>query len=84
MKSGFNDPIAIKNQKPQNSPKDKGKSPWNWEAPEYDQRSSCFINAGTHYGVGHKAPVGHEGPAKQRVPTMPFGRPTTMQTDEVG
>jgi hypothetical protein len=85
MKSGFADPTAIKNQKPKDNPKGPGKEwPWNFECPQYDERSSCFINAGTHYGVGHRSPVGHEGNPKQRVATMPFGRPTTMKVDEKG
>jgi len=84
MKTGFNDPISIRNQKPEDKPKDGKNSPWDFTCPQYDQRSSCFVNAGTHYGIGHKTPVGHEGNAKQRVPTMPFGRPNTMEVDEKG
>ena len=85
MKSGFKDPTAIKNQRPKDSPQGLGKEwPWNWKAPQYDERSSCFINAGTHYGVGHNQPVGHNGDPKTRVDTMPFGRPTTMRVDEAG
>lgn len=82
MKSGFNDPISIRNQKPQDKPKDGKNTPWDFTCPQYDQRSSCFVNAGTSYGVGYKTPVGHEGNPKQRVPTMPFGRPNTMEVDE--
>lgn len=59
MKSGFKDPIAIKKQDPKDKPVDGKKSPWDFTCPQYDQRSSCFVNAGTHYGVGHKQPVGH-------------------------
>jgi hypothetical protein len=85
MKSGFSDPIAIKNQRPKDSPKDMGKEwPWNFECPQYDERSSNFINAGTHYGVGHKTPVGHEGNPKMRVDTLPYGQKNTMQDDERG
>ena len=84
MKSGFKDPIAIKGQRPTDKPVDGKKSPWDFTCPQYDQRSSCFVNAGTHYGVGHNQPVGHEGAPKQRVDVMPFGRPSTMETDEVG
>ena len=43
----------------------KMRSPWNFDAPKYDQRSSCFVNAGTHHGVGHTQPVGHEGNPKE-------------------
>jgi hypothetical protein len=85
MKSGFSDPTAIKNQKPQDSPKGAGKEwPWNFKAPQYDERSSCFINAGTHYGVGHNQPVGHTGNPKTRAPTLPMGRVNTMRIDEAG
>lgn len=81
MKSGFKDPTAIKSQKPQDKPKDGKNSPWDYRCPQYDQRSSRFVQAGTNYGVGHKQPVGHSSNAKQRVPTMPFGYVNTMKTD---
>lgn len=55
---------------------------WDFSAPAYDQRTSCFITAGTDYGVGKNQPVGHSGDAKQRVPCMPFGRVNTMKIDE--
>jgi hypothetical protein len=85
MKSGFNDPIKIKEQKPQDKPKGRGKeSPWNFECPQYDERSSNFVNAGTHYGVGHKQPVGHEGNPKMRAPTLPMDGVKTMQDDDRG
>ena len=84
MKSGFKDPIAIKSQKPKDQPVDGKKSPWDFRCPQYDQRSSNFVNAGTHYGVGHRSPVGHEGNAKSTVPTLPKGRGNTMRVDEVG
>lgn len=84
MKSGFSDPIAIKNQKPQDKPKDGNKSPWDFTCPQYDQRSSCFVNAGTHYGVGHRQPVGHEGNPKTTAPVLPKGRVNTMEVDEKG
>jgi hypothetical protein len=84
MKSGFKDPTAIKKQDPMDKPKDGKKSPWDFTCPQYDERTSCFLNAGTHYGVGHKQPVGHEGNPKQRVEVLPFGKPTTMQVDEAG
>lgn len=84
MKSGFNDPIAIKRQSPVDKPKDGNPPLWEATCPQYDQRSSCFVNTGTHYGVGHRQPVGSDKAAKQRVATMPFGRPNTMETDEVG
>ncbi len=84
MKSGFNDPLAIKNQKPQDKPKDGKKTPWDFTCPQYDHRTSSFVNAGTHYGVGKKQPVGNSGNPKTRVPTMPFGKVNTMKIDEKG
>lgn len=74
MKSGFSDPIEIKKQKPKDEPKDGKNSPWDFRCPQYDERSSCFVNAGTHYGVGHKQPVGHTGNPKSEVPTLPCNR----------
>lgn len=84
MKTGFKDPIAIKSQRPEDKPKDGKKSPWDFTCPQYDQRSSNFVNAGTHYGVGINQPVGHDGNPKQRVAVMPFGRPATMKDDDRG
>ena len=84
MKSGFKDPIAIKNQEPKDKPEDGKNSPWDFSCPQYDQRSSCFVNAGTHYGVGHNQPVGHSGNPKKEAPVLPKGRVNTMENDEVG
>lgn len=84
MKTGFKDPIAIKGQKPQDKPQDGKNSPWDFSCPQYDQRSSSFINAGTHYGVGTKQPVGRQGNPKLRVDVLPFGRVDTMKTDDRG
>lgn len=81
-KSGFADPAKIKSQRELDQPVDGKKSPWDFRCPQYDQRSSVFLNAGTDYGVGHRQPVGHEGDPKMRVDTMPFGKPTTMIVDE--
>jgi hypothetical protein len=77
MKTGFTDPIASKRKE------FKKDTPWDFQAPEYDQRSSCFVDASSNYGVGHKNPVGRIGNPKMRVPTMPFGRPPTMKVAEV-
>lgn len=81
MKSGFKDPIAIKNQKPKDKPVDGKNSPWDFRCPQYDQRSSSFLNAGTDYGTGHRQPVGHEGNPKESVSTLPKGRVNTMKVD---
>ena len=82
MKTGFKDPTAIKKQDPKDKPVDGKNSPWDFRCPQYDQRSSCFVNAGTHYGVGHKTPVGKLGQAKGY--SIPMGRVNTLKTDEVG
>ncbi len=82
MKSGFKDPKAIKKQEPKDRTEADNKSSWNFEAPQYDMRSSCFVNAGTHYGVGHRQPVGSE--THSTAPVVPMGRVNTMRTDEAG
>lgn len=83
-KSGFADPARIKKQEPKDQPKDGKNSPWDFRCPQYDQRSSNFVNAGTHYGSGIKQPIGHEGNPKMRVDTLPYGRVNTMVDDEQG
>lgn len=75
MKNGFKDPIAIRQGK-------KIKSPWNFDAPCYDERTSCYVNAGSHYGVGHRQPVGSHGAAKN-LDNPPKGRVNTMQVTEI-
>lgn len=79
MKKKFNDPAAIKNQKPDNSPVDGKNSPWDFRSPTYDQRSSCFIKAGTYYGSGITQPVGHKGKTKETVSSLPVN--TTLKID---
>lgn len=76
METGFNDPIVRK-------PGKKKKSPWDFRCPPYDERTSCYVDAGSHYGIGHRNPVGHKADAKQRVATMPFGRVDTLETSYV-
>ena len=83
-KSGFADPIKIKDQNPECMPEDGVKSPWDFRCPQYDQRSSSFVNAGTHYGVGHRQPVGHSGNPKVVVDVLPQGRKNTTQDDDKG
>jgi hypothetical protein len=77
MKSGFNDPIksTVKTQ--------QKKSPWDFRCPQYDERSSCYVNAGSHWGIGHRQPVGHSGNPSRNAPTLPYGRVSTMETDEI-
>ncbi len=81
MKTGFKDPIAIKNQEPKDKPQDGKKTPWDFTCPQYDQRSSCFVNAGTYYGVGHNQPVGHEGNPKSKADVLPKGSVSTLKTN---
>lgn len=82
-KTGFKDPIAIKNEEPKNTPRNGKNTPWDYRQPEYDERSSCFVNAGTHYGVGNKQPVGSHGTAKSS-DVVPKGRINTLRVDEKG
>lgn len=84
MKTGFKDPTAIKKQDPKDKPVDGKNSPWDFRCPQYDERSSCYVNAGTHYGVGHRQPVGHHGNPKSKVDVLPQSRVNTMEVDEVG
>ena len=83
-KSGFSDPARIKEQREINKPEEGKKSPWDFRCPQYDQRSSNFVNAGTHYGVGINQPVGHTGNPKRTVPCLPMGDIQTMRVDERG
>lgn len=76
MKTGFKNPIEPKEGK-------KERSPWNFDQPPYDERSSCYVNAGTNRGVGHKQPVGHEGNPKSDS-VIPKGRVSTMELYEDG
>ncbi len=82
MKTGFKEPNAIKNQKPEDKPKNGKNSPWDFRCPQYDQRSSCYLNAGTDYGVGINQPVGRAGNPKSKVDVLPYGRVKTMRIDE--
>lgn len=81
--SHFADPDRIKSQRPEDKPKDGKNSPWDFRCPQYDQRSSNFVNAGTHYGVGLRQPVGHEGNPETTSPVLPQGKVETMRVDEV-
>lgn len=83
-KSNFKDPIEIKEQREIDKPIDGKGSPWDFRCPQYDQRSSNFINAGTHYGVGRKQPVGHSGNPKVTVDVLPQGKVKKMVIDEIG
>jgi len=82
--SNFAEPARIKEQNKQDKPKDGVRSPWDFTCPQYDQRSSNFVNAGTHYGVGINQPVGHKGNPKQVVDVLPQTRHNTLQNDDKG
>lgn len=59
----------------------RAKSPWNFDAPHYDERSSCYVNAGSHHGVGHRQPVGttkHTGKY-----AVPVGKHMGLTDDQV-
>jgi hypothetical protein len=73
MKTGFKDPIAVKEGK-------KVRNPWSFSQPPYDERTSCYIRAGTDYGEGHRQPVGKfkAGPY-----AVPKGMVNTLKTDHV-
>lgn len=83
-KDGFDDRLRIKEQNKECQPEDGVKSPWDFRCPQYDQRSSNFINAGTHYGVGVAQPIGHEGNPKSVVAALPRTRRDTLQDDDEG
>lgn len=56
-------------------------SPWNFDCPSYDERTSCYVDAGWHHGIGHKQSVGSK---KHTVKgPIPFGRPNQLEVDEV-
>lgn len=74
-KTGFKNPIEPKDTK-------QSKQPYQFGQPCYDDRTSCYTDAGSHYGVGHKQPVGHTGEPKERVPCLPYGRHPTLEVDE--
>jgi hypothetical protein len=83
-KSKFADPCRIKEQNPKDKPVDGVGIQWDFRCPQYDQRSSNFVNAGTHYGIAHRQPVGHTGNPKQHVDVLPQTRRNTLQDDDLG
>ena len=78
-KSGFKDPAAIKGQAPVDKPVDGKQTLWDFRCPQYDERSSCFIKAGTNYGEAHRQPVGTE--SVTMAGGVPYGKVSTMSTD---
>lgn len=71
MKSGFDERGMGKKGK-------EIKSPFDYAQPPYERTSSCFVNVGTHQGVGLTQPVGHTGKPKATVSALPYGRVNTM------
>jgi hypothetical protein len=74
MKTGFKDALEIKAEGKKNPY-------WSFDCPPYDERSSCYVNAGSNYGVGHRTPVGKEKASGKSV--IPVGRSKTLETDHV-
>jgi len=64
MKTGFPGPLQPKKTQ-------EKKNPWDFRMPDYDSRTSCYTNAGSHYGVGMKQPVGHKANGKLEVECLP-------------
>ena len=56
-------------------------SPWNFDCPHYDERSSCFVNAGSHEGVGYRQPVGSQ--AHSMKGSVPVGKGMGMTVDAI-
>ena len=75
MHTGFKDPLEVKCKK-------EIKNPLNFDQPPYDQRSSCYQNAGTYYGLGKKNPVGISGNPKNTY-AVPIGRVDTMKVSDI-
>ncbi len=73
MKTGFPGPLQPRQ-------KETKKNPWDFRMPDYDDRTSCYTNAGSHYGVGQKQPVGHKSGASMDVACLPSGRVDTAVT----
>lgn len=47
------------------------RNPWSFDAPRYDERTSDSINAGRHFGIGERQPVGHKDKPKTFVDVLP-------------
>jgi hypothetical protein len=74
MKKNFKNKIEVKTAKTM-------VSPWDFTAPHYDERSSCYVNAGTHHGVGHRQPVGSTTYSTKGA--VPVGKGMGMTVDEI-
>ncbi len=72
METGFKN--VMEGEKPK-----AATNPWSFEQPPYDMRSSCFVSAGSHHGVGHTQPVGTKKVSmNDHVPT---GKVKTLKTE---
>jgi len=58
MNKVLKDPIAVKIRQ------NETQKEWSYDAPSYDNRTSCSISAGDDYGSGHRNPIG----SKQSTP----------------
>jgi hypothetical protein len=74
METGFYSPVK------DGTKKQERKSPWDYRCPEYDERTSCYVNTGSHHGIGHRQPVGNPGNPIPFIKALPFGRPKTQRT----
>lgn len=74
MKTGFKNPIEGKEGKSM-------KNPWNFDQPHYDQRTSCYVSAGTDQGIGKRQPVGTTKASGSNA--IPMGRVNTMKVDNL-
>lgn len=75
-KNGFEDRSATPKTK-------KIKTPIDFTSMPYDQRSGCYFNAGSDYGVGTAQPFGTKGSAKQTNKVVPQGVIDTMITTRI-
>lgn len=57
------------------------KSPWDFTCPHYDERSSCYVNAGSHHGVGSRQPVGSSTHSMKGA--VPVGKGMGMTDDYI-
>lgn len=44
---------------------------WTYNAPSYDNRTSCSISAGDNYGIGRTNPIGKESAAPMSAGPIP-------------
>ena len=76
MKTGFKGPLQPKVTQ-------EKKAPWDFRQPEKDDATSCYVNAGSHYGVGMRQPVGHAGNGALTVEALPQ-QPRDIMVERAG